>query len=565
MKDWRITFVFFIIVASAFAIAGRLFYVQIHQGGYYGALARGQNTVYVARDPVRGDIFFQDNFNKESNLYLAATNKDWPLLYAVPSQITDAQFAAAKLAPILKKEATSAEAESDLAAALLVEVQDIYEKLKDLQDPYKPLARRLSEAQVEEIEALDIAGVYIQPERLRHYPAKNLAGTLLGFVGYRGADRVGQYGLEGFYDDTLRGVQEEARGPDLILSIDYNIQFMLEKKLAEAKEFLEAESATAIIIDPRTGELIALASTDSFDPNAYSKVENIDRFLNGAVQKIFEPGSIFKPFTMATALDMGLISPQTTYNDTGRVRIGTHTIKNSTGEKYGIQSMTNVLELSLNTGAVFIQELIGQDSFRDYMERFGFGARTGVDLQGEVSGDIQNILYTSRDINFATAAFGQGIAVTPLQLVAAFSAFANGGEILRPRVVREIVRANGTREVQVQEVLTNPISSKTAAQITSMLVSVVENGYGKKAAVVGYKVAGKTGTAQVPKKNGRGYEEDKTIHSFIGYAPAYDPRFLALIKVDDPQGINFSSDSVAPLFSEIAEYILNYYEIPPDS
>jgi len=548
MKDWRITFVFFLIVAAALGIAGRLFYVQIHLGGYYGALARGQNTVYATGDPIRGDIFFQDNFNKESGLYLAATNKDWPLLYAVPQEIEDAHLAADRLAPIVG-----------------IDVGDIYEKLKDPQDPYEFLARRLDETQVKALEDMDILGVYIRPERLRHYPAKDLAATLLGFVGFRGQDRVGQYGLEGFYEGILHGVDGEIKGEDLILSIDYNIQFMLEKKLQEVKAALAAEGAAGVITNPRTGELIALASTESFDPNAYSQVENIDLFLNGAVQKIFEPGSIFKPFTMAAALDKGLVSPQTTYTDTGRVSIGTYTIRNSTGEKYGIQSMTNILELSLNTGAVFVQKLAGQDSFREYIERFGFGRRTGVDLQGEVAGDIQNILYTSRDINFATASFGQGIAVTPLQLVTAFSAFANGGEVLQPRVVREIVRANGTREVRKAEVLRTPISSKTAAQITSMLVSVVENGYGGKAAVVGYKVAGKTGTAQVPKKDGRGYEEDKAIHSFIGYAPAYDPRFLALIKVDNPQGINFSADSVAPLFSEIAEYILNYYEIPPDS
>lgn len=202
--------------------------------------------------------------------------------------------------------------------------------------------------------------------------------------------------------------------------------------------------------------------------------------------------------------------------------------------------------------------------FRSYIRLFGFDKKTGADLQGEVGGDIQNILYTSRDINFATASFGQGIAITPIQLITAFSAFANGGEVMRPHVVEKIIDKDSVEKIVEPELIANPISAKTAAQITAMLVSVVENGWGEKAGVPGYKVAGKTGTAQVPKEGGRGYS-DKTIHSFIGYAPAYNPRFIALVKLDNPKGINFSADSVAPLFSEVAEYILNYYQVPPDS
>jgi len=418
-------------------------------------------------------------------------------------------------------------------------------------------------------------------KKLRYYPAEDLASHSIGFVGYRGSDRVGQYGMEGFYDDILRGKEVILETPilstrestskalilgeDLISSIDYNIQFMVEGKLKRAKEYLDAEGASAIVMDPKTGEIIALATIDSFNPNKYSEVENIDIFLNDAVQKMFEPGSIFKPFTAAAAIDAGRISPTTRYTDTGAITIGKYTIRNSNRKIYGEQSMVNVLEESINTGAVFMEDSLGHDKFRKYMKKFKFGERTGIDLQGEVVGDIQNILHTSRNINFATASFGQGIAVTPIQLVAAFSSFANGGNMVKPHVLKKVVTRDGKSVSIETEILGSPISSKTAAQVTSMLVSVVENGYGKKAGVRGYKVAGKTGTAQVPKESGKGYSEDKTIHSFIGFAPAYNPRFVALIKVDNPQGINFSADSVAPLFSEIAEYILNYYEIPPDS
>jgi cell division protein FtsI (penicillin-binding protein 3)/stage V sporulation protein D (sporulation-specific penicillin-binding protein) len=556
MKHWRIYFVFLFVTLAGLGITVRIFYIQIVKNGYYSALARGQHVDYAEYVPPRGNIFFQDKFNEDDSLHLAATNKDWPLLYAVPKEIDDPVFAASAVASVLY-EGERHLVPSEEGAFSLGE-KNIYERIKDRDDPYEPIARKVENNKVDAINALKLKGIYTKAENLRNYPQGDLAAHALGFVGYRGNERVGQYGAEGFYDEYL------ARGDDLILSMDYNIQFMLERILKEAKDKLSAESASAIIIDPKNGEVLALAAVDSFDPNNYSQVDNIDIFLNDAVQKIFEPGSIFKPFTAAAALNEGAISPNTEYEDRGYVKIGAYTIRNAKERKYGVQNMTSVLDLSINTGAVFMESAIGHDKFRDYIKQFGFGVRTGVDLQGEVAGDIENLLKTSRDINFATASFGQGIAITPIQLVAAFSAFANGGKMVRPHVVREIVEGNKTRRQVSPQALGSPISHKTAAQITSMLVSVVDNGYGKKAGVKGYKIAGKTGTAQVAKEDGRGYQEDKTIHSFVGYAPAYDPKFLALIKVDNPRGINFSSDSVAPLFSKIAEYILNYYEIPPD-
>ena len=545
MKDWRIYSVFFLILVAGLGITARVFYIQIVKNGYYSALAKGQQNDYENSTLPRGNIFFQDEFadpaaaSGQTGLFLAATNKDWPMVYAVPREIEDAEFVAKSLASILY------EAENEEAGA-----KRLYERLSDKDDPYEPIARQVSKEKVDEIEALALIGVYIGSEKLRYYPAQSLASHVLGFVGYSGNERVGQYGVEGFYDDALSG---ESKTRDIILSLDYNIQFMAERILREAKNNLEAEEASIIIINPKNGEIIALASTNSFNPNNYSEVESIDVFLNSSIQKLFEPGSIFKPFTVSVALNEGVVTPTSEYKDEGYRTFGKYTIRNSNNEKHGIQNMTNVLELSINTGVVFMEEKIGHDTFRDYMRSFGFDSKSGVDLQGEVLGNFNNIFNTSRDINFATASFGQGIAMTPMQLISAFSAFANGGKMVRPHIV-----------IGEGEIVGEPVSVKTAAQITAMLVSVVENGYGKKAGVPGYKVAGKTGTAQVPKKNGRGYEEEKTIHAFIGYAPAYDPKFLALIRVDDPKGINFSADSVAPLFSKIAEYILNYYEIPPE-
>lgn len=562
MSSWRLHIVFFSILLIGTGIIARLFYIQVLQGGHYAALARGQQASYDDIDPRRGRIFLLDKFvQNEDNLVLAATQKDSFLLYAVPKEIKDLDMAIEKLKSFLPE-------------------AELRTKLEKADDPYEPIAQKLTDEEAEAVSAFDIEGIYTRKENLRSYPINDLASHTLGFVGYSGDDRVGQYGVEAFYDDILRGKKGVIKipffglsgemndvytnGRDLILTIDYNIQFMLKEKLKEVRDKFGAEGASAVVMDPETGEIIALAAADSFDPNNYSKAESIDLFLNDAMQKTFEPGSIFKPFTMAAALDTGVVSPITEYIDKGYVIVRDRTIKNANEKVYGKQNMTGVLELSLNTGAVFVEQELGIEKFREYIQRFGFGERTGIDLQGEVSGDIQNLLHTSREVNFATASFGQGLAVTPVQLIAAFSAFANGGKMVQPHVLKAIIEADGEQKKYEPEILGEPISAKTAAQITEMLVSVVENGYSKKARVKGYKVAGKTGTAQVPDKEKGGYSE-KTVHSFIGFAPAYDPRFVALIKVDNPKGINFSSDSVAPLFSQIAEYILHYYEIPPDS
>lgn len=593
MSNWRIYFTSFIIVLVGAGIVARMFFLQVVKNGYYAALAQGQHAEYAEFDPPRGSIFFQDKFNFSAHkLFTAAAQKKWMMLYAVPKEIADPEIAAANLAPILaewkkekrkknegleKSESEQLKIEQDLIFKI---EQDLLARLGREDDPYEPVMSKLSEEQVKIVSDLHIKGVYGQEEELRYYPGGMVGSHVLGFVGYKEGERAGQYGVEGFYDDILRGSKGTTKislwgdkdsgssfrkGSDLTLSIDYNIQFMLEEKLRKAKEMLGAEGGSAIVMHPKTGEIIALAATGGFDPNEYSRVESIDIFLNDAVQKMFEPGSIFKPFTMAAALDAGVISPTTEYEDKGYVVVRDRTIKNANQKVYGKKNMTNVLELSLNTGAVFVGQRLGREKFREYLQGFGFGAYTGIDLQGEVAGDIQNLLTTSRDVNFATASFGQGLAVTPVQLITAFSAFANGGKMLKPHVVSKVGELDGGKQSKNEpEIISEPISAKTAAQITDMLISVVENGYSKKAAVRGYKVAGKSGTAQVSDKEKGGYSE-KTIHSFIGFAPAYDPRFVALIKLDDPKGINFSSDSAAPIFSEVAEYILNYYEIPPDS
>ena len=222
--------------------------------------------------------------------------------------------------------------------------------------------------------------------------------------------------------------------------------------------------------------------------------------------------------------------------------------------------MAQVLEKSINTGAMFVQGLVGDDNFLNYTINMGFGQRTGIDLPGEVNGDITN-LYSGRKINYLTASFGQGIAVTPVQLVNAFSAIANGGKLMKPYVVEKIIKEGGTEEIIKPEIISIPISEKTSAKLKTMLVGVVDNGFDK-ARIKGYDIAGKTGTAQIPDSKG-GYDDKEFIHDFVGFAPAYEPKFVVLIKMDRPKGIQFAADSLSPTFREITQFLLNYYKIPP--
>jgi cell division protein FtsI/penicillin-binding protein 2 len=319
------------------------------------------------------------------------------------------------------------------------------------------------------------------------------------------------------------------------------------------------QQATIIVQEPNTGKILALANRPTFNPNNYYDFPT-KNFLNVATQEMFEPGSSFKPITMAIGLDLVKINPDTTYTDTGVVNVSGYEIKNYDLQAHGLKTMTQVLEKSLNTGSMFVQEQIGNEAFLDYLINMGFGQVTGIDLPGESAGDITN-LYSGRKINFLTASFGQGIAVTPIQLINAYSMIANGGKLMRPYIVEKIIKENGEEVVTKPEVITIPIGEKTSTKLKSMLVSVVDHGFDR-ATVKGYDVAGKTGTAQIAGPDG-GYLEGEFIHDFLGFAPAYNPKFVILIKMEKPQGTTYAADSLSPFFKEITEYLLTYYKVPP--
>ncbi len=560
----RILIVFILILGAAGGIATRLFSIQILKHGFYQALASDQQGLLQKLMPQRGEIFIQEKGGIWNPL---AVNRDFQTVFLVPSAVEDKNEVASRLAPILQ-----------------TEEEKILEKLKDPQDPYEPLKSKLDDETAEKIKNLDLAGVRFISESWRWYPQGTLAAHVLGFLGIRDDQKVGQYGLESFYEEELAGrsgflkskkdalgrwlmlsdfSSEPAQdGADLYLTLDQNVQYLTEQKLKNVLEKWGASSGCAIVLDPKTGAVRAMVSFPNFNPNEYNKVKSVEFFSNSCIQELYEPGSVFKPVVMAAGLDTGKISPQTTFIDEGFVKIGPHVIKNAQEKIYGESTMTKVLEKSINIGVIFVQRLIGGKIFEDYIKAFGFGQKCEVDLAGEAAGSLRNI-EENKEINFATAAFGQGISVTPLEMANAIAAIANQGKLMRPYLVEKTVQGDGQEKITEPQEIRQVVSSETANKLTEMLVSTVRNGYDK-IKIKNYFVAGKTGTAQIPdEKTGR-YKTDETIHSFIGYAPAYDPKFLIFLKMDEPRGIEFASESLSPVFSELAQYLLNYYEIPPE-
>lgn len=592
--DRRLKLLRVIIFLFAGIIALRLFSLQVLGRDFYSALAAGQHEIYKALFPERGKIWMQEvgaADSSDKNLYPLATNQSLYLVYADPRKIKDAEDLAKKLTEIFYvreledgEELTAEELEArDKTEKEKLEVE-ILAKLKKENDPYEPLRHRVTEAMLDRIKDLKVDGIGFTGEEARFYPEKDLGSHLLGFVGTKDNQKVGQYGLEGYFEKELAGKQgflasekdvagrwipvsgrnwqKAEDGSDLVLTIDRNIQYFACGKLKEAVEKHGADGGTVIIMDPKTGAIWAMCSYPDFDPNDYSKVENINVFNNPAIFNQYEPGSIFKAITIAAALDVGKITPTTTYNDEGEVKVDDRTIKNSDLKAHGVQTMTQVLDESLNTGAVFAVSQIGVDIFKKYVLDFGFGTRTGIELDFENAGNIKS-LDKKGQIWSATASFGQGISVTPIQVVTAFSAIANGGKLVKPYLVSEIRKNSGETLKTEPKVIRQVLSSRTSVLLGGMLVSVVENGHGKRASVPGYFVAGKTGTAQVPKKDGGGYEQDVTIGSFVGFAPVEDPKFVMLTKIDHPRTTIWAEVTAAPLFGEIAKYVLNYLKVPP--
>ncbi len=552
--------------AFGLVVLVQLFRIQVIGNDFYAALAEGQHDLFRHLFPQRGKIYARDHASGDQE-YLLATNRTLNLLYAEPFRLKDASAAAAAIAPILGVET------SDLAA-----------KLSKKEERYRVLARKLDAGMRERIEALGIEGIGFSQEDFRYYPEGTTGAQMLGFVGEGERGRSGRYGIEGWFDEDLTGEQgylesekdpggraiaignrtvERAQdGADLVLTVDRTVQYVACKKLDEWVMRHGAARGSVVILEPATGAVIALCNAPSFDPNEYGKVEDIAVYNDTATFDPYEPGSIFKPITMAAGIDTDKVAPTTVFEDAGEVKIGPHTIRNSDLKAHGRVTMTEVITESLNTGMVEVVHRLGAPTFLKYVRDFGFGEKPGLELHSEAAGDISQ-LERKGDIWSATGSFGQGITVTALQMAVAYATLANDGLMMKPYLVDEIRRADGTVEKRSPKAVRRVVSERTARLVSGMLTAVVERGHGTRAAVPGYWIGGKTGTAQIARSDGPGYEEGATIGSFAGYGPIDDPRFAMVVRIDRPKDVRFAESSAAPLFGDIARFLLDYYQVPP--
>lgn len=461
-----------------------------------------------------------------------------------------------------------------IASILGLPELEVYEMLTS-DSLWVPVAQRVPAEVAARLRQLNLRELTMESVPRRSYPQGSVAAQLIGFVG---GDLVGYYGVEGYYNSQLTGrVRErrvsnipfqveltdwdEDRGSDLILTIDRDVQFIAESELQRAIESSGATGGTILVMNPRNGDILAMANHPSFDPNAYSETDNPTVWNNPAIATQYEAGSVMKVLTIAAALDLGTITPDFTYNDQGILREAGIEVRNWDGKAYGTTDVTQILVNSLNVGAATISLRMGPNDFYRMMSDFGIGRLTGVDLEGEQDGQMS----VPGDENWSesqllTNSFGQGVAVTPLQMLTAINAIANDGLMMQPRIVHEII-TNGERISSRPANLGRPISAETANIVTDMMVAVVEEGLDSRASVPGYTIAGKTGTAQIP--TAIGYEEGASIVTFVGFLPADDPQISVLVKLDRPTEY-WSSVVAAPVFRRLAERLVILLEIPTD-
>lgn len=557
----RIPLVITIFVLLTFAVFSRLFYVQILHHEDYQVIAAAQHSFKDTITAKRGQIFAYDTITNTP--FLIASNQALDLIYINSKEIENKEDVVSKLSTILG-----------------MKVDELTPKFDD-KSVYTILKKRLTKAESDKIKAEDMKGVYLQNENWRYYPENTLASSILGYVDNEG---IGNYGVEQHFNDILKGKdgyrneetdtsgikiafgksgsEPAVNGNDVYLTIDRYIQGTAEKTLAETLKKFSADSGTIIVMDKKNGKILALANAPVFDPNKYTEVKDYSVFKNRAVTDLYEPGSVFKAVTLAAGEDAGKITPDMTYTDTGSVVLDGNAIKNSDLKAHGLCTMSYVLEASLNTGTTFVEQKLGKDLFYEYIKKFGFGETTGIEFDGEAAGKV----YEPSELNehgYAAISFGQSISTTALQMVQAYATIANDGKMMKPYIVDKTVNQKGKAETTSSVEVRKVISDKAAADMKQMLINVVEKGHGGQAKVKGYKIAGKTGTAQVVKPDGTGYLDGVNIGTFVGFPVADDANFVVLAKIDNPKGVQWAESTAAPAVGTMLDYLLKYYQIPP--
>lgn len=562
----RLTWVGIIVIIVALFLLTKVFFLQIIRNEEFSSRA---DRSYVQSSEVfeRGTIFLT---SRDGTLMAGATVVRGYLLAVDPGRVLNAEDAFVQLEPYLRT----------------VTKDEFIRRATKEDDPYEEIEKRIERERADAIRDLKIPGVYLYEDTWRYYPGEGILSNVLGFVAYKDNELHGQYGLERFYDDVLLRDKHEKKvnnfaeifshlgtsffnkeNPkgDIVTTIETRVQQYLEQTLDSTLKKWDAESGFGIIISPQTGEIYAMSSLPSYNNNEFNKVQDISLYRNPLVENVYEFGSVVKPLVVAGALDMGVITANTQYYDAGSIKVEDAIIKNFDGKGRGQVTVRDILAESLNTGMVFIMEKMGRSNLRDYFFAFGFGERSGIDLPSEVRGLVKN-LESPRKLEYATASFGQGISVSPITLAQALSTLGNGGYLIKPHIVKKI----DYEDIEDKEIFypkeeqKKVIKTETSEEITRILVSIVDETLGQGSyAQAGYTVAAKTGTAQIPHPTG-GYYDDRNRHSFFGYFPAYDPQFLVVLSINHPKGVKYASQTLSDPFFDITDFIIRYYNVPPD-
>ncbi len=555
----RIACLLAVFVLLLILVAYRVLMIQVVRSEEFGDQAVAERLQENSVPARRGDIL-------DSNGVRLATNVPSDRISAIVSLIEDKHDTAVKLSLHIGRP-----------------VEEIEAALSQEGVEWVLLARRLSPEASAAITAMDLEGIVLDPEPRRVYPSDSFAAHVLGFANY---DHEGNYGVEGTYDDEVGGTpgrvvgerdgsgnvialsqstwDAPTDGSDIVLTIDSAVQRIVESVLADTVQEQDAAGGTIIVQDPNTGAILGMASWPNYDPNHFDLVDDISTFSNPAVSSVYEPGSTFKSIVMAIGIDDGVVTPETVHNDApGYVEVPGHPpITNNNGKVFGEETMTQVLEHSANLGAIFVAERIGQERFYQRLMEFGMGRETGIDLQGEERGILTGPWEPGWNPTlFYTNSFGQGIAVTPIQLINAVSAVVNGGKLMQPYVVSE-VRGEDETIQRTPTMIRQVISPESSATLREMLHSVVVNNTGQFANVPGYEIGAKTGTAQIPSPDG-GYIDDATIASIVGFGPVEEPQFTVLVKIDWPKESPWGDTVAGPAMGEVFNQLFKLYGIPP--
>jgi len=559
------------IISGAIVLVGiflmiRLFYIQSVNKDFYIAEA-GDSYVQSADSFDRGTIYFE---KKDGTRISAATVMTSYILVVKPKDIKDVELTYKKINEIYP-----------------INKEDFIAKASKEKDPYEEIDKKIPKDIRDKIMDLDLPGVEMPRHKWRFYPGENLAAQTLGFMAYKGDEISGRYGIERFYNESLsRGEKDiqinifaelfsnisdssynnSEKKADIVTTIEPVVQNFVEQELERTMKKFGSEEANGIVINPQNGEIIAMAHLPSFDLNNFGSVANPYSYRNPLVENVFEFGSVVKPLVIAAALDAGVLSAETPFYDPGFIQVEDKKIENFDKKGRGQITMQEVLSQSLNTGMVYSMRQLGKSRFRDYMISYGIGDKSLVDLPNEAKGLVSN-LKSTRELEYATASFGQGISFSPIVLVKALSAMVNGGYLVQPHVVKRLEYVDGKSEdiVFKKEDAKKVYKDGTSEKISKMLISSVDNTLGGgKYKMPGHSIAAKTGTAQIPDPQNGGYIQGKNLHSFIGYFPAYDPKFLIFISNTAPVGARFASETLTEPFMNITHFLINYYEIAPD-